>query len=494
MKLINEVPSPNEDIEETKSRAEGIRRGSVSLEWESMVENLGIEVPDIVMWPKIELPVQWVLKREVVTERRNEIEKDIPIGEKDESVSREEERETTAGARLRLKRVNRAEVAPIPARLEDLIGPEHVARLIWEEVEQLELSAFYAHVKVVEGGPGQGAIDPQILVALWLYGGSEGVDSARKLNKLCVESLPYIWLCGGVKVNYHTLSDFRVNYEAALEELLTQILGQLDETGMINWESQAQDGMRVRASAGAASFRREPTLAKGLAAAQATLAALEEGKGTEQEPLSPRQKGAQERATREKVARYEAAMAEMPAVRAVKKAKDREKARVSTTDPIARVMKMADGGYRPAYNWQFAVETTNLIITGVDVVNSGSDKGQTLPMLAQVKDRHQRLPDNWLNDGGFVNLAAIKQAATQGVTIYAPVPEPRDKERERYLPLPSDPPAVAEWRERMGTEEAKELYALTHRLVRNGASNKCAFAVKLKSNVWPCGRPSPTTC
>ncbi|MHC4336151.1 MAG: transposase, partial [Planctomycetota bacterium] len=121
-------------------------------------------------------------------------------------------------------------------------------------------------------------------------------------------------------------------------------------------------------------------------------------------------------------------------------------------------MKMADGGYRPAYNWQFAVETTNLIITGVDVVNSGSDKGQTLPMLAQVKDRHQRLPDNWLNDGGFVNLAAIKQAATQGVTIYAPVPEPRDKERERYLPLPSDPPAVAEWRERMGTEEAKELY------------------------------------
>ena len=356
MKLINEVPSPNVVIEETKNSVEGIKRGSVSLEWRSMVENLGIEGPVIVMWPQLVLPVQGELKREPVTESRNKIKEEISIEGKGRAVSIGEER---GGARLPLKRVNRSEVSPIPARLEELIGSEHVARLIWEEVEQLALSAFYAHVKVVEGGPGQGAIDPQILVSLWLYASSEGVDSARKLNKLCVESLPYIWLCGGVKVNYHTLSDFRVNYEEGLEELMTQILGQIEEAGLINWESQAQDGMRVRASAGAASFRREPTLEKGLAKAEATLAALEGGKGTEQEPLNPRQKGAQERAAREKVARYEAAMAEMPAVRAVKKAEEREKGRVSTTDPIARVMKMADGGYRPAYNWQFAVETTN---------------------------------------------------------------------------------------------------------------------------------------
>ena len=374
----------------------------------------------------------------------------------------ERPRATSAGeasspiGQLRLRRVNREEVAPIPARLEELIGAEHVARLIWEEVEQLELSAFYAHLKVVEGGPGQAAIDPQILVALWLYASSEGVDQARKLNKLCVESLPYIWLCGGVKVNYHSLSDFRVAHKEALDELMTQILGKLNGAGMINWESQAQDGMRVRASAGAASFRREPTLEKGLAQAQAALVALEESEESKQ--LNPRQKVAQERAAREKVGRYEAALTQMPAARAVKKSKDRDQARVSTTDPLSRVMKMADGGYRPAYNWQFAVETTHLIITGVEVVNTGSDKGQMLPMLAQIKQRHHRLPENWLNDGGFVNLTAINLAAQQGVTIYAPVPEPRNKKRDRYVPLPTDPLAVAQWRERMGTDEAKELY------------------------------------
>jgi len=223
---------------------------------------------------------------------------------------------------------------------------------------------------------------------------------------------------------------------------MTTILSKLDEAGLVNWDSQAQDGMRVRASAGAASFRREATLEKGLAEAQATLA--EADHGAERDRRSPGQKAAQNRAAREKVERYEAALAEMPAVRAVKKAKERDQARVSTTDPLSRVMKMADGGYRPAYNWQFAVEIDNLIITGVEVVNSGSDKGQMLPMLAQLKERHHRLPQNWLNDGGFVNLAAINQAAKQGVTIYAPVPQPRDKERDRYLPLPTDPVARAD--------------------------------------------------
>jgi len=375
------------------------------------------------------------------------VEKESAGAEQDSPVSSRE---------LRLRRVNRAEVAPIPARLEELIPAEHKARLIWEEVEQLELGGFYAQLKVVEGGPGQAAIDPQILVALWLYASSEGVTKARELNRLCVESLPYIWLCGGVRVNYHTLSDFRVSYGEALDELMTQLLGKLDGAGMISWENQAQDGMRVRASAGAASFRREETLETGLAEAKKKIVELAEKEEGEQ--ISARQKAAQARAAREKVEGYEAALAEMPAVKAAKKKAAKEKARVSTTDSVSRVMKMADGGYRPAYNWQFAVETSHLIITGVEVVNSGSDKGQMLPMLAQIKERHHRLPENWLNDGGFVNLTAINQAARQGVTIYAPVPEPRNKERDRYAPLPTDPPAVAQWRERMETAEAKELY------------------------------------
>ena len=448
MRQVKEIPKPIVGNEASKKRAAGIWRGSISLAAGRIPEYLGLEG----RWRK--LASTSLLGAEQTKQSGNK----VPGADRGRADPSWAEAERSAGPRLRLKRANREEVTPIPARLEDLISEDHVARLIWEEVEQLELSAFYVHLRVVEGGPGQAAIDPQILVALWLYAHCEGVDSARKLNKMCVESLPYIWLCGGVKVNYHSLSDFRVDHKEALEELMTTMLNKLDEAGLVNWESQAQDGMRVRASAGAASFRRETTLEKGLAEGQAILAALEAGNGAERDRRSPGQKAAQKRAAREKVERYAAALAQMPAVQAVKKAKERDQARVSTTDPLSRVMKMADGGYRPAYNWQFAVEIDNLIITGVEVVNSGSDKGQMLPMLAQLKERHQRLPQNWLNDGGFVNLAAINQAAKQGVTIYAPVPQPRNKERDRYVALPTDPPAVAEWRERMGTAEAKELY------------------------------------
>ena len=356
---------------------------------------------------------------------------------------------------LRLRRVNRAEVVPVPARLEDLIGAEHPARLIWEAVEQLDLSLFYEHLSVVEGGPGRTATDPQLWVALWLYASYEGLDCARQLAKRCVENLPYIWLCGGVAVNYHSLSDFRIKHEAALESLMSSLLAQLDGAGLVNWESQAQDGMRVRASAGAASFRRQPTLEKRLTEAQATLADLEKA---EPERCSPAQQAAWQRAAQEKVERLQAALTEMPAARAAKVAAKREQARVSTTDALARVMKMADGGFRPAYNWQFAVETNNLIITGVAVTNSGSDKQQLSAMLAQVKQRCQRLPDNWLIDGGFVTLQAILAASRQGVCIYAPVPEPKDETRNRYLPLPDDPPAIAAWRTRMDTLPAKALY------------------------------------
>lgn len=360
--------------------------------------------------------------------------------------------------RLRLRKANRNDVVPVSARLEDLLPQNHLARLIWDVVGHLDLSAFYAPIKVVEGEPGAPATDPKILIALWLYAISQGVTSAREIDVLRVEHLAYIWICGGVSLNYHTISDFRVDYGAELDELMTQVLGHLIQTGLVELDTQAQDGMRVRASAGAASFRRQPTLEKALEQAQALVAQLEQSDEAGTERDTARQKAAQERAARERVERLEAALVEMPAVKAAKKAAERDKARVSSTDPEARVMKMPDGGYRPAYNWQFSVELSHFVITGVDVVNTGSDKAQMEPMVKQVVKRTHQLPKNWLIDGGFVKLTAIETLDVLGVTVFGPVPEPKDKSRDRYAPLPMDSDIIAEWRQRMGTEEGKATY------------------------------------
>lgn len=359
---------------------------------------------------------------------------------------------------LRLRQANRHDVVPVPARLEDLIGQNHLARLIWEVVGQLDLSAFYARIKVFEGEPGAPAIDPKILITLWLYAISEGVSSARELDALRVTHIAYIWICGGVCLNYHTISDFRTDFEAELDELMTQVVRHLDAAGLVELSTQGQDGMRVRASAGAASFRRQPTLEKALEQAQSREAEVEQRRKAEDDQRTAGQKAAQERAARERVVRLEAALAEMPTARAAKKPEERDKARVSSTDPEARVMKMPDGGYRPAYNWQFSVELFNFVITGVDVVNIGSDKAQMEPMVKQVVKRTDQLPENWLVDGGFIKFTAIEALAALGVAVFGPVPEPRDEDRDRYTPSPTDSDIIAEWRQRMGTEEGKDAY------------------------------------
>ncbi len=357
---------------------------------------------------------------------------------------------------LRLRRPQRVQVTPVPLYLDALLPEDHLARLIWAAVEQLDLTAFSAEIKVVEGGPGRAAADPAVLVALWLYAISQGEHRARQIARLCTEHFAYIWLCGGVSMNYHSLSDFRVAHAHQLDALFTEVLGRLHHAALIDFDHVAQDGIRVRASAGAASFRRAASLEQSLAEAQAVLAVAqaEEAAGAEDTSAdddgpatsTPRQRAARRRAAEERVARVEAALAELPAVQAAKRADKKEEARVSTTDAQARVMKMADGGYRPAYNIQLAADSGHQAIVGVDVTASGSDQQQAPPMVRQVIERLDALPTQWLMDGGFAAHTAIEQVEAAGPQVLAPVRQPKDGERDRFVPRPTDSTTIAAWR------------------------------------------------
>lgn len=369
---------------------------------------------------------------------------------------------------LRLRQPTRDQVTPVPAYLDAVLPEDHLARLIWQATGLLDLAPFALHLVVTADGPGRAAASPRLLVAVWLYAFSQGVTSAREVARLCVRDLAYIWLCGGVTMNYHTLSDFRVSYQEALEHLLTEVLGRLLHAGLVKLEHVAQDGMRVRASAGAASFRRQPSLDKCLTQAQQFLASLPEEDPTaagdeddEDKRSRGRRRAARERAARERVARLEAALDELPAVRESKRtAEEREQARASSTDPAARVMKMPDGGFRPAYNFQFAVDTAERVIVGVDVNNVGSDMEQMPPMAQQVEQRCAALPDDWLMDGGFASKKAIEVGTAKGMRVLTPLQKPKKADRDPHVPLSGDSPAVAAWRKRMGTPEAKATYKL----------------------------------
>lgn len=358
----------------------------------------------------------------------------------------------------RMRHAVRNQVEFQQCSLDELLPEDHEARIVWAYVSGLDLSELTRQIQAVEGGPGQAPADPRILMSLWLYATLRGVGSARELNRLCQAHAAYRWICGGVSMNYHTLSDFRTGHLDLLDRLLTEGVATLMAEGLVTLDRVAQDGMRVRASAGAASFRRQPTLEEALAEAEQQVAKLRQELEADPAAQKTRQQAAQKRAAEERAKRIQAALDQLPVIARSKKPIDREKARASTTDPDARVMKMADGGFRPAFNVQLATATDSQIITGVDVTNSGGDQGQLAPMVEQHQQRYERVPDEALVDGGFTKKEDIEKVEQGGTTVYAPVQKSKDPEHDAHTPRPDDTPAVAQWRQRMATDEAKAIY------------------------------------
>src|SRR5215211_5720280 len=376
----------------------------------------------------------------------------------------------------RLRKAERRQVSLRPISLEDLLPPDHRARFVWAFAERLDLSALYGAIKAVEGRPGHPPADPRLLLALWLYATVEGVGSARALDRLCREHTGFEWLCGGVGMNHTTLADFRIAHGAVLERLLADSVAAMLKCGHASLDRVAQDGMRVRAAAGAASFRRQASLERCRAEAAAEVARLRAELEADPGILSRRQAAARLRAAADRERRVEAALAAAAQLTAPRQAdgrvhdqappkpegdegsgaaKPRPEPRVSTTDPEARVMKMPDGGFRPAVNLGFASDPRSPMIAAVTLDNTGSDKGQLRPMSERLAEGYGQRPGEHLADGGFTKLADIEALAAAGVAVFAPVPKPRDAARDPHAPRDGDGPGVAAWRQRMGSEAAK---------------------------------------
>jgi transposase len=361
-------------------------------------------------------------------------------------------------ARARVVTANRQQLELRPMDLDGLVAGDHPVRAMWAAVERLDLRAFYEPIRAREHQPGRPPTDPKVLVALWLYATADGIGSARELDRLCREHHAYQWLRGGVPINYHLLSDFRVGHERALDDLLTQLLAVLLEQRLITVQCVSQDGLRVRASAGTSSFGRRLKLTKCWAIARQQVAAV---KAADAATVTAVQRAAQERAARERAARLQQALENLDAVVAQRAAqrggrKPKGEARASSTDPTARTMKMADGGFRPAYNIQLATVPQSQVIVGVQVSPCASDQGQVPAMLAQVEARTGQRPQDYLVDGGYTDKASVEHCAARGVTLYGP--EPQRPGMEPGQPRPGDSAAVREWRERMQTPAAKVMY------------------------------------
>jgi transposase len=360
-----------------------------------------------------------------------------------------------------LLEADRSQLRWVSTDLDRIVGEDDQVRSVWAFVEGLDLSGFYSKIKAVEGEAGRPPIDPKILMALWIQATLDGVGSAREVARLCEMHARYQWICGGVIPGYHRLSDFRSESEKELDVLLTDTVAVLMHKGLVNLERVAQDGMRVRASAGAGSFRTGKRLRELRKIAGEQVKALKKELDGDAATGTRRREAARRRGAEERARRIKQALGELPEIEKRKKSnngKKKTEARSSTTDPDARVMKMADGGFRPALNVHLVTDTKTKVIAAVEVNNHGTDQQMTVPLAEQVHERYDQNPAEWLEDGGCVTLAGVEALAERGTDVIAPIRVPRSSKYKPTDIRPTDSPAVADWRTRMASEYGKTVY------------------------------------
>jgi transposase len=369
-------------------------------------------------------------------------------------------------AELRIETPERLQKQWDECSLDDLLGSDHLARHVWEYVEGLDLGLLYADVQTTARSSGRPAIDPALLLALWLYATVDGVGSARLLDRLCERDAAYRWLCGGVSVNYHTLSDFRTKVGPFLDDLLSRSVSGLIASGLIDARTVAVDGIRVWASAGKQSLRREKRLEELYEVSRQAVEGLRPEVGEDPSLGSRRRQARRKAVAEDRLRRLEAArraaaeieqLREAEAVKQRRKQKKNDKpVRASTSDPQARVMRMADGSYKPAYNVQLKTVPGGTHIIGMSVTDCGSDRGQLGPVLDEIEQRYGITPEQVLADSGYDSHDDIERLHDRNITLFCPLPN--NTKGDPTVPRPKDGPGTIAWRERMASPQGQQTY------------------------------------
>lgn len=332
-------------------------------------------------------------------------------------------------AEARLRRIDRSQSYWSRVDVETLIGADHPARAIWELSRAWDLSGFLVDNKSVEGRAGAERIDPRLLISVWVYGLTLGIGSARELERRLEQEPGLRWLCGDEAVNHHTLSDFRVAHGAALDRIFSQLLAALSQSGMVRLEELTVDGTKVQARASGASLRREPSLRERLEQAETVVKQLSQAQSGEG---SARVEAARKRAAREQQERLKQALEQLQEIRNSKPAAERGEARVSMSEPEARVMKNGQGGFAPSYNVQSVVDGAHKIVLDVEVTQAASDQQQLQPALERMEAQLASVSakPRVIVDGGYVTGHSIVEADQRGVELIGPALE-RVEARER---------------------------------------------------------------
>ena len=317
--------------------------------------------------------------------------------------------------RPKRKAIDRRQSLLVPLDVEELVGSDHKVRAIWELTGKMDLQQFEEKIVSQEGKAGRPSWDPRLLVSVWVYSYSEGISAAREIERLMNWEPGLMWLAGLGVVNHTTLSDFRVQHQKALEGVFAQLLALLEEGGFVDLETVMHDGTKIRAQAGADTFRREGTLQQRL---QRARQAVEQMGNPGDEEGSRRRQAARQRAAREKLERLEAAAKELAAIQQQLESEEEQKqARVSLSEPEARRMKHGDNAIAPSYNVQLSTDAKAGVIVGLHLTQNSSYSGALNEAVKVVEQTMGRAPQRLVVDGGYTTAANISGIEQQQIEL-----------------------------------------------------------------------------
>jgi transposase len=330
-----------------------------------------------------------------------------------------EKERSSSGGRPKYIELNRQQLAWLATDVEELIPPDHPARAIWQMISQLDLGSWEREIQTREGEAGRPCWEPRLLASIWVYGYSQGIESARDLERKMEYERGLQWLSATQVINAHTLSDFRMSHKGKLNGLMRQVLALLEQEGMIDLDTVTQDGTKVQAVASKQSLHRRRTLEQRLEKARQVVEELNQ-RGESDPGGDQRKEAARRRGAADRMQRLEQALKELGHREAQATEAERDEIRVSDSEPTARKMKHSDGGWAPSYNLQMSTETKNRIIVGIRVSQQANDMQELKPALAMIGHLCQRKPRRVLADNGYVSRENVEQMAELKTELIAP--------------------------------------------------------------------------
>jgi transposase len=354
----------------------------------------------------------------------------------------------------------------LPPSLRDWLPEDHLAWFVLDAVGELDLSAFYAAYR--EDGWGRAAFDPQMMVALLLYGYAVGERSSRQIERRCREDVAFRVLTANQIPDHATIARFRARHERALAEIFAQVLALCARAGLVSVGLVALDGSLLAGNASAGATRSyaaireevERMLAQAAQADAAEDERLGEARGDELPPelADPRSRRERLRRCKEQLeqaqAEEEAAYQENLAWRAGWEAEHGRKLggrkptppaadalaaqRINTTDPDTRLLKRAGGRSVQGYNAQ-VVASPEQVILAAQVTQSHNDGDQLAPMVTRavgaLREAGVEEPiGTVLADGGYWNSPAISDVRGQGIEVLVPTQDRQRKAPRKLAP------------------------------------------------------------